>query len=154
MISTCRSPPTSTEYRRCRWCNRGSNRDGCSVLVAVRRRVLSTDAVAGALGVQGVSLVQPGAQDEVLHVAEVGALVQVGVPRLGARVALTNIGRLLKAPWNSLTLHQKCVNNLILVSNVIIISEALYPLSCTYKLRVSTYFFFNTHTAVLSYMGL
>ena len=64
--------------------------DAPSVLVAVGRRVLGADAVTGVLRVHGITLIQSRAQDQVLHVTEVGALVEVGVPRLGAGVALPN----------------------------------------------------------------
>ena len=57
------------------------------VSVAVGARVLGADVVTGDLG-EGLRLVQAGARDEVLHVAEVGGRVQVGVRGLRGRETL------------------------------------------------------------------
>ena len=55
--------------------------------IAVRRRVLGADVIVGDLA-EALVLVQAGSRDEVLHVAEVGAVVEMGIPGLRGRISL------------------------------------------------------------------
>lgn len=58
-----------------------------AVDLAVGRRVLSADVVVGRLAVAGLG-VQIGSLDQVVQVAVVGAVVEVGERNLRSRVAL------------------------------------------------------------------